>query len=61
MYKQTFLLVDTGMAIYRKSRLQVLPKEGVLKNVTKFTGKHLWCSLFLKKKKVALNPSLRAL
>ena len=30
----------------RSSRLEVLCKEGALKNFTKFTGKHLYQSLF---------------
>ena len=34
---------------FRNSRLGVFSKKGVLKNSTKFTGKHLWQSLFFNK------------
>ena len=32
----------------RSSHLRMSSKVGVLKNIVKFTGKHLCCSLFLK-------------
>ena len=35
--------------LYRSSRPQVFCKKGILKNFTKFTGKHLWQSLFFDK------------
>ena len=33
----------------RSSRTEVFCKKGVLGNLTKFTGKHLWKSLFFNK------------
>ena len=35
--------------IYRSSRREVFCKKGVLRNFTKFTGKHLFQSLFFNK------------
>ena len=35
--------------MYRSSRLEVVCKKGVLKNLTKFTGKHLCPSIFFNK------------
>ena len=34
---------------YRSSRPELFCKKGVLKNFAKFTGKHLWQSLFFNK------------
>ena len=43
------------MAISRKSLLEVFYRKGVLRNFAKFTGKHLWQSLFFNKV-AALKP-----
>ena len=49
----TFIPIDIHMHIqhilYRSSRPEVFCKKGVLKNFTKFTGKHLCQSLFFNK------------
>ena len=37
----------TNLGKFRSSRPQVFYKKGVLKNLAKFTGKHLCQSLFL--------------
>ena len=39
----------TNEGIIRSSRLEMLCKKGVLKNFTKFTGKHLYWRHFIKK------------
>ena len=36
-------------SVFRSSRLDVFCKKGLLRNSTKFTGKHLWHSLFFNK------------
>ena len=38
-----------GGSILRSSRPEVFCKKGVLKNVTKFTGKHMCQNLFFNK------------
>ena len=38
----------TGLQ-FKSSRPEVFCKEGVLRNFSKFTGKHLWQSLFFNK------------
>ena len=40
---------DTEKAISRRSRPEVFCKKGVLRNFAKFTGKHLFQSLFFNK------------
>ena len=41
--------VKKAQCNYRSSRPEVFCKKGVLKNFTKFTGKHLYQSLFFNK------------
>ena len=45
----------TQLVICRSSRPEVFCKKGVLRNFTKFTGKHLCMSLFFNK--VAGQPA----
>ena len=41
----------------RSSRSQVFIKIGILRNFGKFTGKHLWCNLFLIKLQAFIPPT----
>ena len=41
------------MPLFRSSRPEVFCKKGVLENFTKFTGKHLYQSLFFNKETLA--------
>ena len=41
------------MLLFRSSRLEVFCKKGVLGNFVKFTGKHLYQSLFFNKEALA--------
>ena len=47
-YKKRFFILFE-ISKFRSSRPEVLCKKGVLRNFTKFTGKHLYQSLFFKK------------
>ena len=40
---------STYLINYKSRRTDVFCKKGILKNLTRFTGKHLYQSLFLKK------------
>ena len=48
-FKITFDKVPLKLTITRSSRPEVFCKKGVLRNFTKFTGKHLCQSLFFNK------------
>ena len=41
--------LSQNLWIYRSSRPEVFCRKGVLRNFAKFTGKHLWKSLFFNK------------
>ena len=45
----TTKVLKTLRAVYRSSRPEVFSKKGVLKNFTKFTGKHLCQNLFFNR------------
>ena len=56
MGKATYLFQkNANLAVWsiRSSRPELLYKKGVLRNSTKFTGKHLYQSLFFKKESLA--------
>ena len=49
LVKSLINLYGTVNQKYRSSRPEVFCEKGVLRNFAKFTGKHLWQSLFLNK------------
>ena len=50
MRKRSKLVTESEYSLIRSSRPEVFCKKNVLRNFKKATGKHLWQSLFLKKR-----------
>ena len=48
-FLRTYVLIWLQITKTRSSRPEVFCKKGVLRNFAKFTGKHLWQSLFFNK------------